>query len=78
MLIPGIIGLGVVWGWVLVQRLPRKPWRVLARMLLAAGAQLALVVQLAQPIGALWWAAGVAAGALFAGLWVRSLEQRVV
>jgi F0F1-type ATP synthase assembly protein I len=78
MLIAGTIGLGVVWGWLIVRLARGRPWQVVARVVLGAAAQLAVVAQLAQALGAAWWVVGVAAGALIAGLWVQALERRAV
>jgi hypothetical protein len=72
----GSIGLGLVWGWVLVRRLRGARWPLVVRMLLWLVVQAVLVAKLASPQLVVWFAISVLASALVCHAWIRMLVLR--
>jgi len=72
----GSIGLGLVWGWMLVRRVRGARWPLVLRMLLWLVVQAVLVARLASPQLVVWFAISVLASALVCRAWIRRLVQR--
>jgi hypothetical protein len=74
--IAGSIGLGLVWGWLVVRRVRGARWPLVLRMLLWLAVQAVLVARLASPQLVAWFAISVLVSALVCHTWLRRLEQR--
>jgi hypothetical protein len=70
----GTTALGVVWGWLLRRLVPGRPWPVLARLAVAVLGQAALIWQLLEPLGILWFLLGGLFGMVIAHLWLASIK----
>jgi hypothetical protein len=74
--IAGSIGLGLVWGWLLVRRVRGARWPLVVRMLLWLVVQGLVVAKLASLQAVVWFAISVLVSALVYYAWVRALALR--
>jgi hypothetical protein len=79
LVVAGVVGLGLVWGWIAARLVYRaRRWTLFATALLGLIAQALFVARLGPPRATLWFAAAVAIGALLATAWLRTIEARLV
>ncbi len=74
--IAGSIGLGLVWGWLVVRRVRGARWPLVVRMLLWVIVQALLVAKLASLQAVVWFAVSVLVSALVWYAWFRTLALR--